>query len=125
MMTTKKTILTIAIIAAMPFGAWADYTYNIVNTPARVANNGTITRARLNGPYVTATIGDDDDEHIASTAYVKGAYNDAIAGMNAMANEFEGSLEMLIENLNSKGVDIWTTWEDDEAITQISLSQIE
>jgi len=52
----KKQILTIAILAALPFGAWAD----------------------------TLTITNDDKQHIASTAYVKGAYNDA---MNAVSDK--------------------------------------
>ena len=80
-MTTKMPLL-FAIIALLPFGANADYTYVNSATPARVANNGTVTRASNFGPYVTATIEDDDDEHIASTAYVKGAYNDTIAAIN-------------------------------------------
>lgn len=79
-----KILLPIAIIAALPFTANADYTYTITNTPARVANNGNVTKADYTGPYQIATIGDDDDEHIASTAYVKGAYNDTIAAINTI-----------------------------------------
>ena len=79
-MNTKK-LLSIAIIAALPFGATADYTYVSQNTPAPVANNGTVTRA-YNGPYQTITPGADDDKHIASTKYVIGAYNDTIAAIN-------------------------------------------
>ena len=83
----KKSLLTIAIMLALPLTANATYTYNNTNTPAAVANNGTVTMATASGPYMTATIGDDDDEHIASTAYVKGAYNDSIAAVNKVKNE--------------------------------------
>ena len=70
-----------AVIAALPITAMADYTYSDVNSPTPVANNGTAV-VGPSGPYVTVTIQDDDDGHIASTAYVKGAYNDTIAAIN-------------------------------------------
>jgi hypothetical protein len=82
-MKTKK-LLSIAIIAALPFAANADYTYVDSDTPANVPANGTVTMADSNGPYQTATIGDADAEHIASTAYVKGAYNETIAAINRL-----------------------------------------
>ena len=56
-----KTLLTIAILLALPFGAWADEL--------------TITNA--------------DKQHIASTAYVKGAYNDAMAAVSDKQNKLE------------------------------------
>ena len=80
-MNTKK-LLSIAIMLALPLGANAGYTYVSQSTPAKVPSNGTVIWASHGGPYVTATIEADDDEHIASTAYVKGAYNDTIAGLN-------------------------------------------
>ena len=57
----QKTLLTIAILLALPFGAWAD----------------------------TLTITNDDKQHIASTAYVKGAYNDAITEVNTKLDKFD------------------------------------
>ena len=78
-MTTKPLLL--AVMLALPITANAAYTYNKVNTPAQVANNGTVTMAP-NGPYQTITPGEHDDEHIASTKYVIGAYNDTIAAIN-------------------------------------------
>ena len=90
-MTTKIPLL-FTIIALLPFGVWADYTYNYVTTPAQVVPNGTVTRASALGPYTIATIGDDDDEHIASTAYVKGAYNDTIAAVNRLDIEKQPTL---------------------------------
>ncbi len=81
-MRTMKPLLTLAIIAALPCVSMADYTYNYVSSPALVPQNGTVTMASYNGPYTTATITNADAEHIATTAYVKGAYNDTIAGLN-------------------------------------------
>ena len=75
-----------AVIAALPITAMADYTFIVQNTPAAVPQNGTVTISNpsMSNSYLqTITINDDDDEHIASTAYVKGAYNDAIAAINA------------------------------------------
>ena len=86
----KKTLLSLAFIALVPFGAWADwtangFTYHPVETPAVVPYGGTIVMTGVGGAYQTVTIDDDDDEHIASTAYVKGAYNDVIAAVNTNA----------------------------------------
>ena len=60
-----------------PFYAMADDPVG----PANDSGNSPVV-ATANAPYVTATIGEHDDEHIATTAYVKGAYNDAIAAVN-------------------------------------------
>ena len=122
----KKTLLSIAIIAVLPFGAMADYTYNYVNTPAKVANNGTVTMASY-PPYAIATIEADDAEHIASTAYVKGAYNDAIAAINhAEVNltDLHNYIDEELGSVNAKRVTVYTTWEDDTAngTTQVELS---
>ena len=76
-MKTKK-LLSIAIIAALPFAANATDPVG----PAAVPANGTPVVATASGPYQTAEIGNNDGEHIASTAYVKGAYNDTIAAVN-------------------------------------------
>ena len=84
MKNTKRTLLSIAIIAALPFTAHATQTIVETNTPAAVGANGTVKKAVDSGPYQTATIGEHDDEHIATTAYVKGAYNDAIAAINRL-----------------------------------------
>lgn len=84
-------ILSIAIIAAaLPFGARADYTYNYVTSPATVSANGTVNVAAVDslgnyagGPYATVVPTPADETHIATTAYVKGAYNDTIAAINS------------------------------------------
>ena len=95
MKNTKNTLLSIAIIAALPFTANADYTYNYVNAPARVGYNGTVNITNGPGPYQTATIGEHDDEHIATTAYVKGAYNDAIAAVNRVISDTSDKQDQL------------------------------
>ena len=87
-----KQIASIAIIAALPFAANAAQTIVTTNTPAAVGANGTVNRAATSGPYQTATIGEHDDEHIATTAYVKGAYNDAIAAVNKVDDDKQAKL---------------------------------
>ena len=90
-----KTLISIAIMLALPLtamaGVWEDeeynYTYTNVNSPAPVPNNGTVTMARPERPYQTLTIDNADRGHIASTAYVKGAYNDTIAAVNRVAHD--------------------------------------
>ena len=77
-MKTKTAILSVAIIAALPFTAMADWV-----GPAEYDGERPVV-AHGEPPYETATISEHDDEHIATTAYVKGAYNDAIAAINRL-----------------------------------------
>lgn len=156
-----KTILTMAIIAAFPFGAMAEYDIHSSDVPAQVEENGIVVMTNNDGPYQTVTIGADDDEHIASTAYVKGAYNDTIAAINRIGNialtaqsviisdDTESLVEPetlsaggLIEDLSSgpdlefsgrnlvtgyavavgiksQRAEVWTTWDDDTAKTEV------
>ena len=97
-----KTLLSIAIIAALPFAANATQTIVETNTPAAVGANGTVNRAATSGPYQTATIGEHDDEHIATTAYVKGAYNDAIAAVNKV-DAILGAKQDFLRIIDEKG----------------------
>ncbi len=131
-MTTTRTLLSIAIIAALPFCANADYTYNYVNTPARVAYGGTITSADTTGPYVTADIGNADSEHIASTAYVKGAYNDVIGAVNtvtaALTDELSYKSSLYLgDNDEEPGMsnrvvpDINYVYEDNELVSGMAV----
>ena len=92
----KQTILSIAIMAALPFGAHADPV-----GPAAVPANGTAVVATANAPYVTQTPTAADATHIASTAYVKGAYNDAIAAVNKVANTVDGKQAQLVNEDNN------------------------
>ena len=85
----KQTILSLAVIATLPLTAHADITYVQTDTPAFVGKSGTANIATDTPPYEIAEITNDDATHIASTAYVKGAYNDAIAGMNKAYDIFQ------------------------------------
>ena len=89
-MKTKSTLLSIAIIAALPFTANA-------TGPAHYYGDSPVV-ATVTAPYQTATIGEHDDEHIATTAYVKGAYNDAIAAVNKVDSQFNDMQGQLMNN---------------------------
>ena len=85
----KKSLLSIAIIAAMPFAANATDPVVAVG-PAHASSNPVVATA--NAPYVTITPSQADESHIATTAYVKGAYNDAIAAVNKVDSDKQGKL---------------------------------
>ena len=99
-MTTKPLLL--AVMLALPITANAEYTYNYVNTPAQVSNNGTVTETNVNGPYQTITPGEHDDEHIASTKYVIGAYNDVIAAVNRLYEDSRWKQDLLYTETHDK-----------------------
>lgn len=87
------TLILSAIIAILPFAANARYYdeeqgfwLEDVSKPEHVREDGTAIRASI-GPYATAVLTGDDETHIATTAYVKGAYNDTIAGLNRTFQE--------------------------------------
>ena len=84
-----KTIFSIALIA-LPLTALADPVVSV--GPAEVPSNGTAVVATANPPYQTLTPSNDDKSHIASTAYVKGAYNDAIAAVNKVNSTKQAKL---------------------------------
>ena len=107
----KKSLLSIAILAALPLNVMAAWTYVDTNTPARVANDGTVKRATYDPPYATVEPTVADETHIATTAYVKGAYNDAIAAVNTLSdvvdrNRFEifYTLQDKLEVENGMGI---------------------
>ena len=84
-MTTTKTILTMAVIAALPFGAMAENISGAMyNAPATADTNHPAPTTQADAPYGRANIDTADQEHIATTAYVKGAYNSAIAAVNSV-----------------------------------------
>ena len=169
-MNTKK-LLSIAIIAALPCVAiaadWSDYNYNFVNSPATVQYHGNMFFSQNTAPYMTATITNDDSSHIASTAYVKGAYNDTIAALNRAYDDKQdyltssyddgrmeqtvadaesliinytnrlnydetdgehmliseqaviAGLDLLKNTIDAKRVEIYTTWDNDNAKTEV------
>ena len=81
-MTTKK-LLSIAIIAALPTVAMAENISGAMYiAPSGADNNHPAPITYHLAPYGRIDIDTADQEHIATTAYVKGAYNSAIAGIN-------------------------------------------
>ena len=84
-MTTTKTLLTMAVSAALPFGAMAENISGAMyNAPATADTNHPAPTTQADAPYGRANIDTADQEHIATTAYVKGAYNSAIAAVNSV-----------------------------------------
>lgn len=81
-------ILSIAIIAAaLPFGARAENISGAMYTAPSAANtNHPAPTTQAGAPFGRIDIDTADQEHIATTAYVKGAYNSAIAAVNNVAN---------------------------------------
>ena len=91
-MHTKRIVLS-AIIAALPFTAMAENISGAMYTaPAQYDNNHPAPTTNAYAPYGRINIDTDDQEHIATTAYVKGAYNSAIAGINKV-NDTIAALE--------------------------------
>ena len=87
-MTTTK-IISLAILAALPFAAHATDPVVAVG-PAHASSNPVVATAVA--PYVTVTPSAADESHIATTAYVKGAYNDAIAAVNKVDSDKQNNL---------------------------------
>ena len=127
-MHTKR-IAIIAIIAALPFTAMAgyfeeayNYTYTNVQTPAQVPDNGTVKQAPRERAYQTSEPTVADQTHIATTAYVKGAYNDTIAAINAVAHDVSERQSLIITMVDNEiiGIDNHTVQPDDVASGDLS-----
>ncbi len=94
-MKATKTLLSIAVIAALPITTMAEINYVGSQTPAYVGNNGLAIMTTSGGPYATIEPTAADESHIASTAYVKGAYNDTIAAINYVDFQVQKKQEQL------------------------------
>ena len=153
-MTTKPR-LTLAIMLALPFGANATGP-----APFDWDSDDDPVVATTTAPYATVTPEAHADEHIASTKYVIGAYNDLIAGMNRIDEEKQNTLihrtnngddammsslvrthvndvsdhselvsglavknaiDSVDSKIDNKRVEIYTTWENDSAKTQVAF----
>ena len=162
---TTKTILTMAIIAALPIAAHAENISGAMYTaPATVDTNHPAPTTNDSAPYGRVNIDTADQEHIATTAYVKGAYNSAIAAVNKLNEEksarlINSSADVLVDHdvmnaagfidliadddlyedtivsaaavaagidykLNHQPVKIYTTWDNDNATTSVTLGDI-
>ena len=83
----KKYLIPLAIIAVLPFGATAENISGAMYAaPATANNDHPAPTTSAGGPYGRIDIDTTDQDHIASTAYVKGAYNSAIAAVNMKQN---------------------------------------
>jgi len=72
-----KKLLLITFMLVLPFGVMADPQVG----PAEYSGNNPVVATGY-APYATAEITNANKQQIASTAYVKGAYNDTIAAVN-------------------------------------------
>ena len=95
-MNTKQ-IISLAIIATLPCAANA-------TGPAHDSGNSPVV-ATASAPYQTVTPEAHADEHIASTKYVIGAYNDAIAAVNKVNDDKQGQL-VLFETGNNLSTNV-------------------
>ncbi len=175
-MNTKR-IISIAIMFTLPVMAHAENISGAMYTaPAHADTNHPAPTTQANASYGRINIDTADQEHIATTAYVKGAYNSAIAAVNKVAvgvgekqdvlttasdesiqpfvideaymldilqaiNDIDmfgeaistyddmlitakGAAAGITGYVNSKGVEIYTTWDDDEATTDVALKTV-
>ncbi len=84
---TTRNLLTIAIMLALPFGAMAENISGAMYTAPSVADtNHPAPTTGAGAPYGRVNIDTADQDHIATTAYVKGAYNSAIAAVNKVGD---------------------------------------
>ena len=107
-MTTTRTLLSIAIIATLPFGAMAENISGAMYTaPSAADTNHPAPTTDANPSYGRVNIDTTDQEHIATTAYVKGAYNSAIAAVNTVAlskvdnNNFDNTITGLYNHIDN------------------------
>lgn len=92
-----RNLLTLTIIAAMPIAATAENISGAMYTAPSAANNDhPAPTTQAGAPYGRANIDTTDESHIATTAYVKGAYNSAIAAVNNVANDVSGKQGQLV-----------------------------
>ena len=91
-MKTKSTLLSIAIIAVLPFTANAEnISGNMYTAPATYDTNHPAPTTIEASPFGRVNIDTNDQGHIATTAYVKGAYNSAIAAVNTKQDSLSNS----------------------------------
>ena len=120
-----KTKILLLITMMLPIAAHADYTFVTVDTPAGVGRNGVVTRASSSDSYYQISdITSADEGHIATTAYVKGAYNDTIAAINqtqVQQQNLQYDLTNLRNESEAKRVVVYGTWLDDKDTSNVPL----
>ena len=107
-----KSLLSIAIIAALPFAATAENISGAMYTAPATADTNHPAPTTNNSPsYGRVNIDTADQEHIATTAYVKGAYNSAIAAVNNVG-ELSEALYNTIEDIRNVIEDTNSAFDD-------------
>lgn len=81
-----------AMLAVTPMLASATKYPSTLTEPATATELSPAATTDTNPKYQAVTIGNDDQQHIASTAYVKGAYNSAIAAVNKVYDTATGAV---------------------------------
>ncbi len=91
------TLILSAIIAALSFTANAENISGAMYlSPVEADTNHPAPTTGYAPPYGRVNIDTTDQNHIATTAYVKGAYNSAIAAVNNVANDVSGKQDQLV-----------------------------
>ncbi len=94
-----KTIIPLAIIAMLPFTAnAANIQGDMYVAPVGYDSNHPAPETNSNPPYGRVNIDTTDQDHIATTAYVKGAYNSAIAAVNKVDSQFNYTQARLVND---------------------------
>ncbi len=116
-----KTLISLAVIAALPITAMAENISGAMYTaPSAADNNHPAPTTQAYAPYGRIDIDTADQEHIATTAYVKGAYNSAIAAVNKVRDEMrdgEYNLRSTLEEGMDAKQDKLTGLESQDAIS--------
>ena len=97
-----KRIGLLAIIAMSPFVANATTPH--IGPAGNFDDDVTGVELATDDPFYRKTeISNADAEHIATTAYVKGAYNDTIAAINQTALSIYASRQPTLQKISSQG----------------------
>ncbi len=114
-----KRIASIAIIAALPFTATAEnISGDMYVAPEYYSNDRPAPTTNNAAPYGRINIDIDDQSHIATTAYVKGAYNSAIAGVNRIAEDLRNRL-INMDTRDSIDSDVYSSRQFDDMMQEI------
>ena len=97
----KFLVVFIGLVLIAPVAVLADPTQYVDPLTATEQNPATTS---ANSPkYQSVTVSSNDENHIASTAYIKGAYNSAIAAVNKVYGVKQDTLYTDSNNPSSAG----------------------
>lgn len=92
------------MLAVTPMLASATKYPSTLTEPATATELSPAATTDTSPKYQAVTIGNDDQQHIASTAYVKGAYNSAIAAVNKVYDTATGAATTALTNADGDGL---------------------